>query len=158
MPNTSPTNELPIQILRLAEISGEALHLLHEYYEAVHVVQRDDPQKLQAILQNRASGWWTATLGGKAVGCVVLRELPSIPQAAECKRLYVQPEARGHGIADKLMDALEDFARSEGVESIYLDSYGDLKTAIALYSKRGYEECERYNDNPQATIFLRKHI
>ena len=154
----SPNNEPPIQIIRLTEVSDEALQLLHEYYDAVHVVQRDDPQKLQAIHRSRASGWWIATLGGKAVGCVVLRELASIPRTAECKRLYVQPQARGHGIADKLMDELEDFARSEGVESIYLDSYGDLKTAIALYRKRGYEECERYNDNPQATIFLRKRI
>ena len=154
----SPNNEPPIQIVRLTEVSDEALQLLHEYYDAVNVVQRDDPQKLQAILQSRASGWWIATLGGKTVGCVVLRELSSIPHAAECKRLYVQPQARGHRIADKLMDELEDFARSEGVESIYLDSYGDLKTAIALYRKRGYEECERYNDNPQATIFLRKRI
>jgi len=154
----SPTNGSPVQIIRLTEVSDEALQLLHEYYEAVHVVQRDNPQKLQAILQARASGLWIATLAGKAVGCVLLRELPSVPHAAECKRLYVQPHARGRGIADKLMDALEDFAHGEGVQSIYLDSYGDLKTAIALYRKRGYEECERYNDNPQATIFLRKRI
>ena len=154
----SPKNEPPIQILRVTEASQAVLQLLQEYYEAVHVVQRDNPQKIQAILQARASGLWVATLAGKAVGCVVLRELPSIRRAAECKRLYVQPQARGRGIAEKLMDSLEDFARSQGVEFIYLDSYGDLKTAIALYRKRGYEECERYNDNPQATIFLRKRI
>jgi ribosomal protein S18 acetylase RimI-like enzyme len=154
----SPNNEPPIQIVRLTEVSDEALQLLHEYYEAVHVVQRDDPQKLQHILQGRASGWWIATLGGKAVGCVVLRELPSIPHAAECKRLYVQPHARGYGIADKLMDALEAFARSEDIDWIYLDSYGDLQTAISLYRRRSYTECQRYNDNPQATIFLRKQL
>jgi len=158
MHNISPSGESPIQILRLAEVSDDALHLLHEYYEAARVVQRDDPQKLQAILQGHSSGWWIATLGGKAVGCVVLRELSTVPHAAECKRLYVQPGARGHGIADKLMDALEDFAHSEGLQSIYLDSYGDLKAAIALYRRRGYEECDRYNDNPQATIFLCKRI
>ena len=159
MLNTLRSNsEPPVQIVRLTEVSEQALQLLHEYYEAVHVVQRDDPQKLQAVLQGRSSGWWIATLAGKAVGCVVLRELSSIPHAAELKRLYVQPQARGRGIADKLMDRLEDFARSQGLQSIYLDSYGDLKTAIALYRQRGYEECERYNDNPQATIFLRKPL
>jgi ribosomal protein S18 acetylase RimI-like enzyme len=159
MLNTLSSNsEPPIEIVRLTQLSDEALQLLHEYYDAVHVVQRDDPLKLQAILQGGSSGWWIASLGGKAVGCVVLRELPSIPHAAECKRLYVQPQARGHRIADKLMDALEDFARSQALQAIYLDSYGDLKTAIALYHQRGYEECERYNDNPQATIFLRKQL
>jgi GNAT superfamily N-acetyltransferase len=93
-----------------------------------------------------------------AVGCVVLRKLDSIPFAAECKRLYVQPTARGHGTADKLMDALEDFALSKGLHWIYLDSYDDLKAAISLYRKRGYLSCKRYNDNPQATVFLRKNL
>jgi ribosomal protein S18 acetylase RimI-like enzyme len=150
--------EASIQIVRLTELSQDALQLLHEYYEAVHVVRRDAPHKLQDILHGRASGWWVATLSGKAVACVVLRELTCIPHAAECKRLYVQPQARGRGIADLLMDALEDFARSQGLQSIFLDSYGDLTTAIALYLKRGYQECERYNDNPQATIFLHKRL
>jgi ribosomal protein S18 acetylase RimI-like enzyme len=148
----------PLRIVRLTEASNEALQLLHEYYEAVHVVQRDTPEKIQSILDDRASGMWIAYLAEKAVGCVVLRDLPSIPGAAECKRLYVQPSARGHHIADKLMDALEEFARAQGLSAIYLDSYHDLKAAIALYRKRGYTECERYNDNPQATIFLRKHL
>jgi hypothetical protein len=43
-------------------------------------------------------------------------------------------------------------------EWIYLDSYDDLKAAIALYGKRGYDRCDRYNDNPQATLFMRKQI
>jgi ribosomal protein S18 acetylase RimI-like enzyme len=148
----------PLRIVRLTETSDEALQLLHEYYEAVHVIQRDTPEKIQSILDDRASGMWIAYLAGKAVGCVVLRDLPSIPHAGECKRLYVQPSARGHRIADKLMDALESFAGTQGLESIYLDSYHDLEAAIALYRKRGYTECERYNDNPQATIFLCKHL
>ena len=148
----------PLRIIRLTETSDEALQLLQEYYEAVHVVQRDTPEKIQSILDDRASGMWIAYLAEKAVGCVVLRKLSSIPRAAECKRLYVQPSARGHRIADKLMNALEGFASTQGLDSIYLDSYHDLKAAIALYRKRGYTECERYNDNPQATIFLRKPL
>jgi ribosomal protein S18 acetylase RimI-like enzyme len=70
----------------------------------------------------------------------------------------VKPVARGRGIADKLLNAQEEYARSQGVEWIYLDSYDDLKAAIALYERRGYERCERYNTNPQATLFMRKRI
>jgi ribosomal protein S18 acetylase RimI-like enzyme len=101
---------------------------------------------------------WLAYLGDEVVGCVVLRKLDSISRAGECKRLYVRPSARGNRIADKLMDALEAFARGEGTEWIYLDTYDDLKTAIALYERRGYERCGRYNDNPQATVFMRKRV
>jgi GNAT superfamily N-acetyltransferase len=107
------------------------------------------------MIEDDSSGVWLAYLDGTAVGCVALKPLPSIPSAAECKRLYVQPAARGLHIADKLLEAQEEFARTQGFQWIYLDTYGDLKAAIALYLKRGYVSCERYNDNPQATIFLR---
>jgi GNAT superfamily N-acetyltransferase len=57
-----------------------------------------------------------------------------------------------------MLDALEAFARQRGFAWIYLDSFAALKIAVRLYRKRGYVRCERYNDNPQATIFLRKKI
>ncbi|HEX4322029.1 MAG TPA: helix-turn-helix domain-containing GNAT family N-acetyltransferase [Acidobacteriaceae bacterium] len=148
----------PIGIRRLSKPSSEALDLLHEYYEAVHVVQRDTPKAVGKVIRTPASGLWLAYLGSEPIGCVLLRRLSSIPHAGECKRLYVRPSARGLGIAARLMDALEDFAASEGLQWIYLDSYSDLKAAIDLYRRRGYTATERYNDNPQATIFLRKHL
>jgi GNAT superfamily N-acetyltransferase len=147
-----------IRIVRLSKSNADAIRLLREYYLAVNVVQRDTPKAIEKIIAAPCSGMWLAYLGAKAVGCVVLRKLGSIPSSGECKRLYVQPAARGHHIADRLLDAQEDFARSAGLQWIYLDSYDDLKAAIALYRKRGYVSCERYNDNPQATVFLRKHI
>ena len=147
-----------IRVVRLSKSNDDALRLIEEYYEAVSVVQRDTPAAIQKIIDDPCSGVWLAYLGEKAVGCVVLRELASIPFAGECKRLYVQPPARGHRIAEKLLDAQEDFARESGLRWIYLDSYDDLRAAIALYRKRGYVSCKRYNDNPQATVFLRKNI
>ena len=148
----------PVRIERLRSSSSEALAILHEYYEAVHVVRRDTPADIQKMLKAPDSGMWLAFLANEVVGCVVLRSLEAIPGAAECKRLYVRPAARGNRIADKLLDAMEEFARSNRVEWIYLDTYDDLKTAIALYKRRGYERCGRYNDNPQATLFMRKHL
>jgi DNA-binding MarR family transcriptional regulator/GNAT superfamily N-acetyltransferase len=147
-----------VRIVRLSEADDDASRLLEEYYEAVSVVQRDTPEAIQQIISDASSGMWVAYLREKAVGCVVLRRLSSIPSAGECKRLYVRPEARGNGLADALLDAQEAFARSKGLQWVYLDSYDDLKAAIALYKKRGYLPCERYNDNPQATVFLRKNI
>ena len=92
------------------------------------------------------------------MGCVVLRKLESIAKAGECKRMYVKPAARGKDIADMLLDAQEEFARKAGLAWIYLDTYDDLKPAIAIYERRGYKRCDRYNDNPQATLFMRKNI
>jgi DNA-binding MarR family transcriptional regulator/GNAT superfamily N-acetyltransferase len=148
----------PVRIVRLTAANDDALRILREYYEAVNVVQRDQPGSIEKSVHAPASGIWLAYLGDEVAGCVVLRKLASIPHASECKRLFVRPWARGNHIADMLLDAQEAFARDQGVEWIYLDSYDDLKTAIFLYEKRGYQRCERYNDNPQATLFMRKHL
>ena len=147
-----------VRIERLVVSHADALGILQEYYEAVHVVQCDRPETIQRIVEEPASGMWLAYLRDEVVGCVILRRLVSVPLACECKRLYVKPAARGNHIADRLLEAQEEFARSHGMEWIYLDSYDDLKVAIALYERRGYQQCERYNDNPQATLFMRKKI
>lgn len=157
----SPSNgepNPPVRIERLTTASHEALAILQEYYEAVHVVVRDRPGSMQKIIDAPASGVWLARMGDEVVGCVVLRRLDSIPHAGECKRLYVKPAARGKHLADMLMDQLERFARSQCLTWIYLDTCDHLKAAMALYERRGYERCERYNDNPQATVFMRKQL
>ncbi len=124
-----------MRIERLAAVNEEALAILEEYYEAVQVVVRDTPQAIQKMLDEPASGMWLAYVGdarpGEVLasevpvgavpvaeilaGCVALRKLNGIADAGECKRLYVRPEARGHHIADRLMDALEQFAQSAGI-------------------------------------------
>lgn len=150
--------KLPVSIERLTQPSKVALEILEEYYEAVHVVKRDSPNALRSLLADPTSAMWLAKLDREVVGCVVLRNLPSIPDAGECKRLYVRPSARGRHIATLLLDALEDHARDLKLDWIYLDTHDGLKAAIALYEQRGYQPCDRYNDNPQATLFMRKRL
>src|SRR5205814_913760 len=100
----------PIKVVRLAEVDDDALRLLEEYYEAVSVVQRDTSGEIRKMTRDHSFAIWLAYLREKAVGCVALRSLPSVPSAGECKRLYVQPTARGNGIANLLLDELEAFA------------------------------------------------
>ena len=57
-----------------------------------------------------------------------------------------------------LLAALEQFAASAGYEWLYLDSAPGMDTAIRFYRRNGYKPCSRYNDNPQANIYLRKKI
>ncbi len=141
----------------LAQLS-DAEALLNEYYDAVGVIKRDSLEEVRGFLSDAAGGFWIAYVEQVAVGCVVLRSLPSMGGAAECKRLYVRSSFRRLGIADALLDALEIHARLAGCSWIYLDSKDDLEAALRLYEKRGYGECDRYNDNPQATVFLRKDL
>lgn len=132
--------------------------LLDRYYVEWDVVQRDGPERtLEYIEQSDPFGFAIAEESGVLAACVLLRYLPSIPSAAECKRLYVLPDYRGDGLASRLMDYVERAAASK-VEWIYLDTGANFMAAQSLYRARGYETCERYNNNPQATCFFRKWL
>ncbi|MGW7355998.1 GNAT family N-acetyltransferase [Streptomyces sp. NPDC054802] len=63
---------------------------------------------------------------------------------AELKRMYVIPEARGRGLARRILAALEDDARAAGRIRIVLET-GDMQPeAIALYASSGYEPCAKF--------------
>jgi len=127
--------------------------IVSDYYDAVAVVARQDRPAFERSYFSDGSGIWLARDFDEVVGCVALRPLKIFPAAGEVKRLYVKPKARGQGIARLLLDALQ-YAGAAGYEWLYLDSKDDLAAAIAFYEKRGYRRCGRYNDNPQATIFM----
>jgi len=138
--------------------ADEAWSLVDEYYEAVHVIARDDRKKTLEYLTNPQSGVWLAYFDSEPVGCILYRPLPHMGPSGEVKRLYVRPAFRKQGIAQRLLEALESFASGCGAESIYLDTTGDLQPALAFYERNAYLRCPRYNDNPQATIFMRKRL
>lgn len=148
--------------MNIVRATGSAIlpaqFLLNEYYEAIGVVKRDTPDEIAAYLDEPASGLWIAYVDEVAAACVVLRPLPSMALAGECKRLYVRPQFRGKRLAEALLDAMESYAVASGYQWMYLDSKDDLKEALGIYTRRGYQACERYNDNPQATIFMRKAL
>jgi GNAT superfamily N-acetyltransferase len=164
--NTEPHTVKPpptITVQRATLLQSDiAFALIEEYYEAIGVLLRDDRAALVYYLSSPDSSIWiafaSATGGPSPAGCVMLRPLPQTPHAAEVKRLYVRPAFRGLGLAHALMQAAEDHARREGVRWLYLDTKDDLHAAIRFYLSTGYQPCARYNDNPQATIFLRKQL
>ena len=80
-------------------------------------------------------------------------------KAAEMKRLYVQPSARGHGLAKALILRLLDEARALGYEEIRLDTLPMMGDAQALYSALGFADIAPYYDTPIAgTRFMAKRL
>ena len=136
-----------------------ALALVKEYFEAVDVWVRDSESEFRDYLTGDDRGIWLAFTGAESVGCIVLHPLADLPRSGELKRLYVKSMHRRQGLADALLQAVEEFAtRIAGYAWLYLDSKDDLRNAIRFYQRNGYESCHRYNANPQATIFMRKPL
>jgi GNAT superfamily N-acetyltransferase len=149
--------ETLIRKANLTELDA-AYGIVEEYYDAVDVVARDAKDEFKKYYFGEHGGIWLASAEDGVVGCIALRELPEIQRSGEIKRMYVQPAHRKHGIAKELLSALENFAKNAGYEWLYLDSAPGMDTAVRFYQRSGFELCSRYNDNPQANIYLRKKI
>ncbi|MFJ9902610.1 GNAT family N-acetyltransferase [Streptomyces sp. NPDC101152] len=80
---------------------------------------------------------WIAELDGRPVGCVMcVRD--DAPGTARLRLLLVEPEARGLGIGDRLVDAVIDFARGVGYRELVLWTNDVLAAARRVYQRHGF--------------------
>ncbi len=85
-----------------------------------------------------------ARLGGRPAGCGALRWLE--PNVAEVKRMYVEPWARGLGVARTLLGELEKAARSLDYRSIRLETGQRQTEAMRLYEAAGYRRIPNFGE------------
>ena len=62
----------------------------------------------------------------------------------EIKRVWVEPEYRGHHIATDMMKIIEDKAKQQGFQKIILQTREIMKDAVKLYEKLGYNRINNY--------------
>lgn len=74
---------------------------------------------------------------GAALGMAALIEQD--PGEGELKRLFVDDAARGQGVADAIMDALEQAARERSIRTLRLETGTRSDAALRFYARRGYE-------------------
>jgi len=63
---------------------------------------------------------------------------------AELKRMFVVAQARGRGLARRVLAALEEDARLAGRVRMVLETGTKQPEAIALYTSSGYEPCAKF--------------
>lgn len=63
---------------------------------------------------------------------------------AEIKRMYVTVEARGLGLARRILARLEESARAAGRTRMVLETGTKQPEAIALYRSSGYTGCAKF--------------
>ena len=92
-----------------------------------------------------------ARVKGEAAGCVAItrRLLTDGINAAEMKRLWVEPRFRGHGLGRRLVGSAIDWARAHECSAVVLDTVNEaMPEAGELYRSLGFEETIRFNENP----------
>lgn len=96
-----------------------------------------------ATLERPEVSFYVARDGERAVGIAALVADAEVTRG-ELKRMFVDPGARGMGVAGALLGRIEADAASLGIREIVLET-GDLHDAAqALYTRHGYREIPQF--------------
>lgn len=60
-------------------------------------------------------------------------------EAGEVKRLFIEREYRGRGFSKALLSAVEDHAKAQDCQRLFLDTRITLEPAVSLYRQAGFE-------------------
>ena len=95
---------------------------------------------LFTLFSTQNSGYWVLELGGKIVGGSGVYPTENLPAGCcELVKLYLLPEARGKGYGKRLIEQCFESAAKSGFTQMYLETMPELKMAMDLYERCGFE-------------------
>jgi DNA-binding MarR family transcriptional regulator/GNAT superfamily N-acetyltransferase len=109
-----------------------------------------------AELTPPAGYFFVARSSAEPVGCGALKIKDG--RVGEIKRMWVDTSARGLGVGQRVLLALEQKARQLGLRLLRLETNQTLKEAQALYRRNGYREVPAFNDEPYAHHWFEKKL
>jgi putative acetyltransferase len=133
----------------LLDASHALMHALFPS-EANHYLKHDE-------LKAPGIRFFVAEMDGRQVGCAALASRDGY---GEVKSMFVDPSARGAGVAAALMARLEAEARAQGLAVMRLETGSQLDAAHRLYERFGFARrgpFGAYEDGPY-NIFMEKRL
>lgn len=138
---------MEITIRPIQPTDNEALaHIIRSSIEALHLptegTAHSDPttDNLFHHFQKPNSFYWVAVADDKVLGGCGVYPSNGLPiGCCELVRYFLAPEARGKGAGKILLDKSITTAKELGYETMYLESFPDMKEAIRIYELNGFE-------------------
>lgn len=99
-----------------------------------------------------------AYLDERAVGCGAIK--PYVDNFAEVKRMFVEPEARGKGIALQILHELEQWAKELSFGACVLETGIAQPEAIRLHEKAGYVTIPNFGQyvGVESSVCMKKQL
>ena len=96
------------------------------------------------LFQENGAAYFIAEHDGHVVGGGGIFPSPGLPAGTcELVKMYLLPLARGMGIGATLMNKCMSKAKEIGFVSMYIETLPELKKAISVYEKFGFEYLEK---------------
>ncbi len=121
------------QIIRSTLAEFGANHPGTVYFDAA-------TDSLSELFIKDKSTYFVAELNGKIVGGGGIFPTDSLPDGTcELVKMYLLPEARGKGLGRSIIEQCLKTAAELGFKYVYLESMPELKLALTIYEKFGFE-------------------
>ena len=95
---------------------------------------------LYELFQHPRAAYFIAVMNGEIVGGAGIYPTEGLPgDTCELVKMYLLPQARGTGLGKTLIDKSLAFAKEAGFKNVYLETMPELKQALKVYAKFGFE-------------------
>jgi GNAT superfamily N-acetyltransferase len=114
------------------------------------------PEEWQARLASPSAATFLASVGGEDIGLVTGAEYRGRVGSAGLFGMWVAPLARGTGAADRLVEAVVLWARSEQYERVLLEVSDGNAPALGLYTRMGFALTGKTGTLPEPRTHIRE--
>lgn len=95
---------------------------------------------LYELFQTPRSVYFIALINNEIVGGAGIYPTEGLPEdTCELVKMYLLPKARGTGLGRTLIDMCLAFAKDAGYKNVYLETMPELKQALNVYAKFGFD-------------------
>jgi putative acetyltransferase len=117
----------------------------NEFQVPITINEQQDLLNIPSFYQQGKGNFWVAKYEGEVVGTIALIDCGE--NVGTIRKMFVKKEFRGKefGIAQQLMDILENSAREGGLKNLYLGTIERLQAAIRFYERNGFTLIEKQN-------------
>ncbi|MGA0600512.1 GNAT family N-acetyltransferase [Caulobacter sp. KR2-114] len=124
-----------------------------EYGIAITAEDQPDLAQIPDFYQTGAGGFWVARDGDQLVGTIGLKDIGG--GNAALRKMFVLASHRGreHGVAARLLAALLDHARAQGLIGVWLGTTDKFLAAHRFYEKHGFREVAKA-ELPPGFLFM----
>lgn len=100
----------------------------------------DTTDHLYELFQEPGSIYYVAEKNGVIVGGAGIYPSAGLPQGTcELVKMYLQKEVRGAGLGKYLIEQVLEFAHGIGYLNVYIETMPELRKALKVYEKFGFE-------------------
>jgi putative acetyltransferase len=100
----------------------------------------DTTDHLYELFQEPGSMYYVAEQDGTIFGGAGIFPSEGLPEGTcELVKMYLKSEVRGQGLGRLLIDQCLQFAKGFGYIQVYIETMPELKKAVSVYEKYGFE-------------------